>query len=69
MDLSPASRRLAVDESKSSCRMSRAITIAMVSQGSRPGVIAVQSRLHRYRTSAKICMTGLSYTFGLFIWG
>lgn len=65
--LSPVSKRLALVVSKSLCRVLRATTIAIVSHRSRFGVIAIRRRLQRYRTSAKICITGLSYPFGLLI--
>ena len=65
IDLSPVSSILALVVLKSLCNVSKAMTIAIVSNGFLPSVIAALSRLNRYRTSAKISTTGLSNPLGL----
>ena len=65
IDLSPVSNMLAVVVSKSLCNVSKAMIIAIVSNGSLPSVIAALSRYYKSRTSAKISTTGLSNTLSL----
>lgn len=50
-------------------RVFKAITIAIISQGSRLGVMAIQSFLQRYCTVANICITDLLYPLDLLIFG
>lgn len=69
IDLFPVFSRLAIMVLKLLCSKLSAITIAIVSQRSRFGVIAIQRRLQRYLTLAKIYITDLLYSFGLLILG